>query len=121
MNGDSFTHAPAGDEAEVRGEEDHGAAHKKFVDIIRKFSEKLQAAEKRYHGRMAELDGAMNPEAENMARERWEQEKQRLQVSDNRIFRVLFALLSAMCVNRGGIDQSINVYSDNILCMQLSR
>ena len=31
---------------------------------------------------MAELDGAMNPEAENMARERYEQEKIRLQVRE---------------------------------------
>ena len=69
-----------GDEAEVKGEETHYAAHRKFVDIIRKFSEKMQAARKRYEGRMAELDGAMNPEAEGVAKERFEQEKVRLQV-----------------------------------------
>ena len=69
-----------GDEAEVRGEETHYAAHKKLVDIVRKFGEKLTTARRRYEGRMAELDGAMNPEAENMARERYEQEKIRLQV-----------------------------------------
>ena len=69
-----------GDESEIKGEEEHQAAHRKYVEIIRKFSEKLDAAYKRYKGRLAELEGAMNPEAEAVQTERYKQEKYRLQV-----------------------------------------
>ena len=71
-----------GDEAEVKCESDHDAAHRKLVEIVRKFVSKLDAARTRYEGRIAELDGAMNAEAENMAHERYEQERIRLQVPD---------------------------------------
>ena len=72
----------AGDEDEVKGEAEHDAAHKKLVEIVQKFVSKLDAARKRYEGRLTELEGAMNAEAENSARERYEQEKTRLQVRD---------------------------------------
>ena len=71
-----------GDEAEVKCESDHDAAHRKLVEIVRKFVSKLDAARKRYEGRLTELEGAMNAEAENSAKERYEQEKTRLQVRD---------------------------------------
>lgn len=66
----------------MKSEAEHDAAHKKLVEIVQKFVSKLDAARKRYEGRLAELDGAMNAEAENSARERYEQEKTRLLVSD---------------------------------------
>lgn len=36
-------------------EEDHGKAHKKFIDAITRFFEKIQAEEYKYNSRMEEL------------------------------------------------------------------
>ena len=61
-------------------EECHVMAHVKYTDTVRKFFSKLQEEEKRYQDRMADLDGAMNPEAEITALQRYNQAKSRLQM-----------------------------------------
>ncbi|CAH1789583.1 unnamed protein product [Owenia fusiformis] len=68
-----------GDMPEREHEEAHQTAHKKFVEVIRKFFNKLQAEEEKYKDRLSELEGAMNPDAEHVVKQRYMQAKQRLQ------------------------------------------
>lgn len=68
-----------GDESERDHEESHVGAHVRFADTIRKLSSKLQAEEKKFKDRISDLEGALNPEAENVALQRYKQAKTRLQ------------------------------------------
>ncbi|XP_013391352.1 uncharacterized protein LOC106159584 [Lingula anatina] len=68
-----------GDQYEREREEAHHSAHKKFVEATQKFLKKLEAEEQKFHTRMADLEGAMNPDAENVVRQRHVQAKARLQ------------------------------------------
>ncbi len=67
-----------GDEAERKAEEAHYGSHKRYVEVIRKFFQKLQDEETRFKDRLSELEGAMNPDAENTVRQRYQQAKSRL-------------------------------------------
>ena len=67
-----------GDEKERKAEEVHHAAHKKFAETVGKFFQKLQAEEARFKEKMADLEGAMNPEAENVTKMRYDQARARL-------------------------------------------
>ena len=69
----------AGDKEEHEREEGHVAAQVKFSEVIRKCFAKLEQEEKRYQDRMGDLEGAMNPEAEVTATQRYKQAKARLQ------------------------------------------
>ena len=68
-----------GDQSEREHEEGHYAAHKKYVDTVRKFVSKLEMEERKYKGRMEELENAMNPDAEAVVEQRYNQAKTRLQ------------------------------------------
>ncbi|XP_070551144.1 golgin subfamily A member 6-like protein 25 isoform X1 [Ptychodera flava] len=68
-----------GDQAERDGENHHNTAHTKFVDVIKKFFTKFQAEETKFKDRMAELQDAMNPDAEATVLQRYKQTKARLQ------------------------------------------
>ena len=76
---DIVTILTAGDKEEHEREEAHVAAHVKFSEVIRKCFAKLEQEEKRYQDRMGDLEGAMNPEAEMTATQRYKQAKARLQ------------------------------------------
>lgn len=67
------------DAQEHEMEEAHVAQHVKFADMIRKFFNKLQQEENHYKDRVKELDGALNPDAENTALQRYKQARSRLQ------------------------------------------
>ena len=67
-----------GDESERRAEETHGASHGKFVEIVRKFVQKLQDEEKLYKDRLDELIGSLNPDAERVVHQRYQQARSRL-------------------------------------------
>ena len=68
-----------GDEAERKCEEAHFNAHKKYIEVVRKFVQKLAAEEERYKERLEEVQDAMNPEAEEVVKQRYEQARGRLQ------------------------------------------
>ena len=68
-----------GDANEHSHEEGHIAAHVKLCDVLRKFYAKLQQEEKQFKDKLGDLDGAMNPDAENTAMKRYRQAKNRLQ------------------------------------------
>lgn len=68
-----------GDPSEHQMEESHVAAHVKFADMLRRFFGKLQIEERTYRDRINELEGAMNPDAENTVMQRYRQAKTRLQ------------------------------------------
>ena len=68
-----------GDEQERKSEESHHAAHKKLIEVVRKFVQKLQEEEKRYQDRLADLEDAMNPDAVYIVQQRYQQGKSRLQ------------------------------------------
>ena len=76
---DIVTILTAGDKAEHEREEAHVAAQVKFSEVIKKCFAKLEQEEKRYQDRMGDLEGAMNPEAEITATQRYKQAKARLQ------------------------------------------
>ena len=67
-----------GDQTERESEESHHASHRKFVEVMRKFLNKIRNEEKKYKDRLAELDGAMNPTAEETVHQRYKQTKTRL-------------------------------------------
>lgn len=69
----------AGDKTENEREDSHSAANIRFSEAVRKFCVKMQQEEKRYKDRMDDLEGAMNPEAENATLQRYKQGKVRLQ------------------------------------------
>ena len=75
---DVITVLGEGDELEHQAEEEHGASHRKFVEIVRKFVQKLQAEEKRYKDRLDELIGSLNPDAEDVVHQRYQQARGRL-------------------------------------------
>ena len=75
---DVITVLGEGDELEHQAEENHGASHRKFVEIVRKFVQKLQAEEKRYKDRLDELVGSLNPDAEDVVHQRYQQARGRL-------------------------------------------
>lgn len=68
-----------GDPMEHQMEEAHVAAHVKFCDMLRRFFGKLQSEERNYRDRINELEGALNPDAENTVLQRYRQAKTRLQ------------------------------------------
>lgn len=67
------------DAKEHEGEEGHVASHVKLADALRRFFNKLQQEEKQYKDRAHDLEGAMNPDAENTTLQRYRQAKLRLQ------------------------------------------
>lgn len=67
------------DTKEHEGEEGHVASHVKLADALRRFFNKLQQEEKQYKDRAHDLEGAMNPDAENTTLQRYKQAKLRLQ------------------------------------------
>ena len=68
-----------GDAKEAEAEEAHVAQHVRFCDMLRRFFTKLQQEEKLYKDRISDLQGAMNPDAENTTMQRYKQAKLRLQ------------------------------------------
>ena len=62
-----------GDPREAEREESHVGAHVRFCEAVKKFFGKLEQEEKRYKERLSELEGAMNPDAENIALQRYNQ------------------------------------------------
>lgn len=68
-----------GDANEHSHEEGHINAHVKLCDVLRKFYSKLQQEEKQFKDKLGDLEGAMNPDAENTAMQRYRQAKNRIQ------------------------------------------
>lgn len=68
-----------GDANEHNCEEAHVSSHVKLCDVLRRFYNKLQQEEKQFKDRLGDLEGAMNPDAENTAMKRYRQAKNRLQ------------------------------------------
>lgn len=75
---DVITVLVEGDESEHKAECNHMTSHQKFVEIVRKFVQKLQAEEKRYKDRLDELIGSLNPDAEDVVHQRYQQARSRL-------------------------------------------
>ncbi|XP_062603182.1 uncharacterized protein LOC134264959 [Saccostrea cucullata] len=67
------------DAREHEGEEGHVASNVKLADTLRRFFSKLQHEEKQYKDKIGDLEGAMNPDAENTTLQRYKQAKMRLQ------------------------------------------
>ena len=68
-----------GDEAERKGEEAHHNAHKKYIETVKKFVQKLSAEEMRFKGKLDELEDSLNPEAQRTVRQRYDHARGRLQ------------------------------------------
>ena len=58
---------------EAERDEAHIAMHTRFSELVRKFFGKLRSEEDHHRGRMEGLEGAMNPDAENTAIQRYRQ------------------------------------------------
>ena len=128
------------DNIERDREEQHQNAHDKFADTVNRFFKKMQEEEGKYKERMAELEGAMNPDAEATVTQRFKQAQYRLQIElqeqllmrsrqlDEHIAALEFTramadlcaveaktLLSGACILAGDYDASLSgAYGDNI-------
>lgn len=67
------------DEEEQKSEEEHHNSHKKYTETIKKLCSKLRAEHNKLKAKLSELEGAMNPQAEQTAHSRFEQAVARLQ------------------------------------------
>ncbi|EDV28435.1 uncharacterized protein TRIADDRAFT_51343 [Trichoplax adhaerens] len=128
------------DSIERDREEYHHNSHDKFADTVNRFFKKMQEEESKYKERMAELKGAMNPDAEATVTQRFKQVQYRLQIElqeqllmrshqlDENIAALEYTrakadlcaaeaktLLSGACILAGDYDASISgAYGDNV-------